>query len=488
MQSNGNPVLELYKALQSVSVTLGFIGTVAAFGIAWRISGAVVTAALVCSAFIGWNAFINYSQSGTAYVPGLSLQLVGLYLLLPDGDNQRPLWRAWLAALALALSVCLWFPYAVSLPGIFLLGFLWNQPAQDGFGLSSRARLRPIITSVTACLIFGLVAYVIGIWMADIHSVTGLREWITSSGHGYHPTRGYIRVATGLPRGLVEIGESGLVLKRFVLHDPYAHVGTRELLQAGLGRIVLFYLAFVGLFWVIYRDKEARPLAISLSATWLILLFFAVVVFEPSQSERWMPGFASLVAGFAFVFRKGRPLRLGTGLLGLLLAVIWLNNFRAYASPAQPGMENPSVARLTLLKPEMRKNNMIALLSMQDDISLFFGRFPFHPTRSDSVDYYFVAEQFVASSAEWRQRFARRALKAWQEDGEVWVTKRVSAETPLPQWNWAEGDDPNFKWRDIPLFFRQFDYDGKIGGYDGFQRIARNSANESRFEELAQER
>jgi hypothetical protein len=204
-QSGGGQVLEVYSALHALNLVFGWVAVLASFGIAWRISRRAFTATLVGSAFVGWNAFMNYFQSGTAYVPGLALQLAGLYLLLGDYRRGHAPWRAWLAGIALALSVCLWFPYLFGLPGIFLLAYLWDRDPK-GSSADSRIRLRWLAQAVVVCAIVGVVSYAAGISLAGIKSPAQLKAWISNSAHGYQPGQRYFRVATGLPRSLVEVG------------------------------------------------------------------------------------------------------------------------------------------------------------------------------------------------------------------------------------------------------------------------------------------
>jgi hypothetical protein len=50
------------------------------------------------------------------------------------------------------------------------------------------------------------------------------------------------------------------------------------------------------------------------------------------------------------------------------------------------------------------------------------------------------------------------------QHGTVWVSTQVMAERPKREWNWTEGDIPGVKWRDLPEFFRGFDYSPNANG------------------------
>jgi hypothetical protein len=50
---------------------------------------------------------------------------------------------------------------------------------------------------------------------------------------------------------------------------------------------------------------------------------------------------------------------------------------------------------------------------------------------------------------------------------------------------WVEGDDPAVRWREIPAFFEQFDFDRSTELPDGFERFARSGKNREILENLA---
>lgn len=483
----GDKVLQISAALQLPNLVLGYFGGLAAFGIAWRISRNAITATAIATAFLGWNATLNYSQSGTAYVPGLTMELAGLYLLLGFSRHGFSPFRAWLAGVALAVSVCLWFPYLFGLPGIFLLAYLWDRKDTAWNSVESRTRLRWLAHALAACALVGTASYAAGMWSAGIRSAGELKAWVLDAGHGYQPDKRYLRVVTGLPRGLVQTGEDGLMLKRFATRDPYAPVGAFDLLFTGVWKILLFYVGLAALIWTLLRDKDARPVRLAFLLSGGLLVFFAVVVFEPGQSERWMPLFAVLLAAVAFVFRSRETLRLSALPLAAMLAVVWVSNVAAHATRGEPGPDSPAVARVDQLMPLVAPNSTVCLLSFRDEISLLGVRFPFHAVnRNEKMKFYVIVEPGNMSTAVWERDFASRGLLAWRRNGEFWISKRMTAKRPAASWGWTEADDPHLKWRDLPAFFEGFAFDGESGGPDGFLRIARNPANQARLEAAAQ--
>src|ERR687889_167414 len=82
-----------------------------------RVCHATWVAYLTTVAFIFSQAFLNYTQTGCSYVPGLAFLLLGIYLLVRDGERVEHLWRtALLAGLAFAVAVGLWVPYLWAVP------------------------------------------------------------------------------------------------------------------------------------------------------------------------------------------------------------------------------------------------------------------------------------------------------------------------------------------------------------------------------------
>ena len=110
------------------------------------------TLALLCS-----NAFLNYIHSGSSYIPGLAFLLLGFYLLAAPSQTGRSPWRPVYAAAALALAVCLWFPYIFAVPGAlamprFLLRDPYNPVSVFELGRASLLKL---------CLFYGLLIAVL---------------------------------------------------------------------------------------------------------------------------------------------------------------------------------------------------------------------------------------------------------------------------------------------------------------------------------------
>jgi hypothetical protein len=483
---DGAQLLQVYAALRVPNVALGYVIMLAGFGISLRVGGSVASAVVVAIAFFGFNPVMSFFQTGDAYIPGLGLQMAGFYFLLGDLHGGRSRRRAWLAGLILALAVCTWFPYLFGMPFIFLLGWMLDR---SDLGINSpegQERLRWISTAFAMFAISGLFIYAIGIVEAHIGSMHEFIAWALASGHGYRQTKTIIRLATNMPRGMLDIGPIGLAFKRFLLHDPYAHVGLLDLFRISLWRLALFYIGMLSLVWTVWRDRAGRPVFFTLLAGALIALFFGIILTYPGQSERWMPFLASVLPATAWVLRSRQAFRVSAIPFVVLLAVTWISDFALNRNPGEPTSNDPPVARMLALRHSLTPQSTLAVLSGADEINSFRGQFPFHELSSFvGRRMYVVTEAAGASSPHWQKNFAQRTLETWNQNGDMWISKRLLAQKPLPEWGWAEGDDVYLHWPDVPKFFRPFVFESETPGADGFVRIARVQANEARIQDTA---
>lgn len=80
---------------------------------------------------------------------------------------------------------------------------------------------------------------------------------------------------------------------------------------------------------------------------------------------------------------------------------------------------------------------------------------------------------------------SRLVLRTWSNQHEVWITKWALLDSPPNAMEWVEGDDPVVRWRDIPTYFRQFDFDRSTARPDGFLRLAGSAKNRTLLEGAA---
>ncbi|HLJ46398.1 MAG TPA: glycosyltransferase family 39 protein [Bryobacteraceae bacterium] len=424
------------------------------------------TANLVAVAFLCFHAFLNYIQTGAPYIIGLLWLTLSIWSAIRIAESNAQSY-AWLSGIAAALSVLFWFPYIVALPGLLVLLFLWP---------SDRSTRRFIPVVVAAASLVAGAAYLLAMTQLHIHSVADLRQWITASSHGWAQNRRLFRLATGLPRSFLWIGDTGMLIKRYVLHDPYAPVSISQIIFQQLWRVAIFYVFAVALAVTLFREvKERWVLWITLAAA-VPVLFFAVVIFEPGSTERYLPLYPFLCIAVSYALSRIHENRVAATAIAAFLALAVVLNVAALWRGSVMRQYERTSSRASSLNHRVTSKGLVAVVSQFDDLYLLTGSFPFDPVSRLSLPIYDVVGPASDRVRTWKQDFARLAVNAQSKNEAVWVSKRLLAVKPAPEWGWNEGDDPRISWKDLPPFFSGLEYCGDVGGPDGFLQVA-NSAN-----------
>ncbi|MDX2149192.1 MAG: hypothetical protein SFV54_00530 [Bryobacteraceae bacterium] len=411
------------------------------------------------------NPVLNYGLTGNAYVPGLFAQLAAAWFLLRMGE--RTDWRAVTGAgLCLAASVLLWFPYVLTSLGLVALGRLrgrsWAGPA---------AAL--VLAGAATVGVYGVVAVA-----NDFATPEKFMAWFRDASHGWDQNKKLLRLPNGFARAFISLGNDGLLIKRFLLRDPYAPVSPAQLVSGGLWKIPMMAMLFAALLWALPRHTWARPLGMALTLAWVPLLLFSVVLFEPGSPERMMPAFApTLVAGAAVASkwdrRRAAERVLAAGWLVVVLVNVW--TYRKIGDPVRGAAET----RIAAIAPKLTAHSRVVLISTtNDEIATYYGRYVL-VSASGRLPVYHLVEINLRQKGTWRTRFADVATATWAKGGDVWVSRRLWRARPEPQWNWAEGDDPTVRWRDFPAYFGRLEVEDEAGGEDGFVRLKKSDANQA---------
>jgi len=421
-------------------------------------------------AFIFAQAFLNYTQTGCSYVPGLALLLLGLYLLLRDGERAERPWRtATLAGLAFALSVGLWVPYLWAVPAAVaapLVLYGWKGP--------QRWRL-----SIYTSLAFGLLTGVLFVGVAvgmGIYTVGGFREWVVASSHHLVQNRGLPQVVFGLARSFISMGSDNVAFKRYLLQDPYSPVSLVDLFRLSLWKLALFYLFLAALLINLSRSSFGRRLLGLLALSGLPVLGFALA-WQGTVMERYLPWFPFLFLALASSLADRRAFRSGKAITLIFMLAMVVTNFAATWKPALDGREEAATLRVRELQPLVRPQSIV--LVGKDELENFVRDFPFNPVNhhNDLRVHSFLPLGMPQLTA-WREDVARRAFAAWREGGDVFVSRRVLAERPRAEWEWVEGADPRVRWAEVYEFFAQLETGQTVGGEDGFALLPRTPGNE----------
>ncbi len=434
-------------------------------------------AGLVTVALIASYGFLNYAQTGNSYVPGLSLLLLGIYLLTRDGERPVPPVRtALLAGLALAGAVCLWLLYVWAIPAalavpLFLYGF-------------DRGRRNFVMQTLAALTLATGLAYVLVLAHLGIYTPGALKAWMAASSHGMTNMTGWSRTTFGLARTFIHMGEDGVLFKRFLVHDPFNPVTLADLFRLSLWKFALFYLFVAAMVLSLLRSPKGKRILALLLLNAIPLIAFAALVFEGGSMERYLPLYPIAFLALGYLLHSERSLAASKVIALLFVAAAIITNLSFMAKPVLDRHEEAVAARARPLQPLLKPESRVA--TVRDVLEKSNWEYPFNPA-TRNLRYHSIVSLNTASVTRWRQDFAAKAFSVWEQGGDMWVTRRVLSPHPLADWNWVEGDDPRVSWTDMYEFFSQFEMGAPVGGEDGFVPLLPTARNEQILSGLARE-
>ncbi len=430
------------------------------------------TAFLICIALAFSNGFLSYGNTGFAYIAGVACLTASVYCIRKG--------KVGAAALFYALATLIWLPYILAGPALVVLVVMpldWEVPMKGSLKTLPLARaIRFTVTGLAAIvLVYGLASLA-----RETRSAAEARAWYSQSSHGLSQSQTVARLVTGLPRFLLDLGKNGIVLKRFLRHDPYAGVGVRDVvLFGGVWKYAAFYLFLAALFYELWRrSRSSWPLLLLLAIAGP-MAFFAVVLFEPSSAERFLPVLPFLVLVTGYIFRKAAAgLRFTQTIIAVFLLAVVASNGYSAAAPRMARQDQVSWGRIAGVRHRITPAGLVVLVTNQDSIEEFFGRsISGEVNRPQPLRVYDIVEPGTVRIQQWREEFSATILKVWNDGGEVWVTKRAWAPRPKPEWNWVERDDPLEVWEDLYLFMQPLKTDADLGESDGFFRLKPGEEN-----------
>ncbi|HEV2829292.1 MAG TPA: hypothetical protein VGW76_16970 [Pyrinomonadaceae bacterium] len=432
---------------------------------------------LIVVAFTAANAFLNYAQTGCSYILGTMLLLLGLLLLAQSSNNGAKATKGRLAgaAASLAGAVCFWFPYALVIPAALALPILLRGKSQHTYPVTWQSTL--------AVAFFLALAYGAILIHLRIFGLADFKTWMGAAGHGYHQT-GLLRMLFGLARSFVNMGQDGVLFKRYLMHDPYNPVSMGELFQVSLWKFGFFYLTVAVLFLNALRTRMGRRALALLAVAAGPVFVFALFIFEGGMPERYLPLLPFFFLTLAVTLNEKQSPVLGYITIGFV-AVLVVSNISVMSKPALQEKQNAIAMRVAELRPRMKPNSMVAVVHLQDGLSEFYYNYPFHPiNRYGHLQVYSVLEPGATRIQTWKEDFAAKVIEAWRADGDVWISKRFLQPQPRAEWNWVEGDDSRISWAALEPFFKQFETGEQVGGDDGFLLLNRTPTNQERIDHL----
>jgi hypothetical protein len=413
--------------------------------------------------------FLDYGQTGSAYVPGLALILLGAYLLVKNNENPKA-YIGWCAGFTFAVGACFWIPLVLIIPAaLFLPWFL--------FGFQVRSAKNSIHAAL-ACAVFSAIAYGSVLLILRIHNWDELIAWVTAASHGMNRMRGIPRMVYGFSNSIIDLSGDGALFKRFLKHDPFNPVSLGEVLRLSLWKLGFSYLFLSVVVLNLLRSRNRVRLFALLAVDLIPTVLFALFVFEAGDTSRYL---ASLPLLFLVV--AASLCTAGTRLWVKVVAVVFIGvmvitNVQVMSASTLNLRQQSVAERVQALLPHLRPESRVVTSHLQDELNNFTRDFPFNPiNRERNLQYYAVLAVNTAQIEHWREDFATMALSVWEKGGDIWLSKRLLERRPKPQWGWVEGDDSRISWTDLSSFFSGFQLGESVGGDDGFVLLPPSESN-----------
>lgn len=473
------PALQIGAGLIAVNICCAVVCAVLIYDLSRHLMGSHAWAVLPTLLFVWSDAILSYSRSATAYIPALALLIIGLWWQL-TADTIRGSSLVGPACL-FALAALFWLPFAVVIPAACCARRFIELPNIPKRCLSWNQVLLSLVIAGTLLASGIALAALLG----GVRSTPHFAAWMVASGHDLRQDRQLVRAISGCTRLFLELGTDGVYMKRFVFHDPYFPVSTLSLIRHSLLKLGLFYLFIGSVVVMAWRSPGPRntlaPFALAVAPS----LLFAIVVFEPSSPERFLPVLPFLLITLAAALGPSSQPILLRALVCFFPLLLPVMNFLAL-EPRLSMNYHQALAQLNTLRQMADPDDVILALTISEPIVQFDNLHPFDEfNRAPRVRILWAIDPRAADPSRWPIRFAQSVQQYWREGHNVWVDKAALADRPADYLLWTEGDAENLHWRDIPNFFHSLTYDADTGNTDGFLRISHSVGNQERLLQLS---
>ena len=445
------------------------------FSLARRISGSAIAALATAIGLVWANGFLLYTKAGTDYVFCTAVEIAAIYLLAKPGEHAA----RWVRGGALlGLGALFWTPFALTVPAAAAIPWAIGDGAPKG-------KLRAWLTIAVTSGVVYIAVLAAGAWLAGVDSPARWHAWILAAQHGWTQTRRGLRAVSGVARLLFDLSNDGILLKRFLLKDPYHPVTIAGLIRLSLWKVGLYYALVAAIALAALRTGLGRRMLAVFAVAAIPMLFFAIFLFEPSSPERFLP-----VLPFLLLTAAAGCSGEGTGKwkwtqwapAAMLLSVVPVN---ASAFLGSGTTHQLAAAQLEDFARSAAPGDLLVSIVIREPVTVLIEQQPFDPLlRGLNIPTYQVLGN-TGLSRLWRKELARRVLAQWTAGSDVWITKWGLQERPAAELGWVEGDDPDVRWHDVPAFLSQLEFDSSTARPDGFVRLARSDRNRAMLGPLA---
>jgi hypothetical protein len=474
------PELKIAFGLIGLSLVSGLIGALLIYDLCRRLMAHPVWAMAPVLIFVWGASFLSYSQSGTSYVPALTAMIGAVWLQVVAQTVDRKM--LWASGCLMGISCLIWFPFVFVLPAAACSRRFVLLPGRE----------RSVWTDILTMLVIAGIVLTAGVglaaFLAGVRSIAEFRTWMKAAAHDWHQNRQWIRAISGCPRLLIDLGPDGIYLKRFAFKDPYNPVSAASIVRLTLWKIGLFYALIASTAALAWTSVKARPVLALAGLAGLPLLLFAVLLFEPSSPERFLPALPFLLlaiaAGWTAASGAANWLRAVICLFVLALPIM---NWPTFAGSFSEESQRSS-ARLEDLLKFAGADDVLITINLQDPLIQLIDQDLFNAAnRPAPRNNHWMVDVASAKTSLWRQQFAALVLENWRKNRDVWVTKGALEHRPDEDACWVEGDDPAVRWSDVECFSKTLEFDRSTNRSDGFVRLRRSPAQENRLIRLSVE-
>ena len=239
---------------------------------------------------------------------------------------------------------------------------------------------------------------------------------------------------------------------------------------------MLFYVSLAAMLLGLLLKSARRMLVLLLLAAVPLIAF--AIKFDGGAVERYLPLYPVIFLAFGWVLAQSQLPRVVKIVPALFFCVVILVNSSVMARIVLDRQMQRTSERVQAVVPKLKPNSWLVTTHLQDDLVNFQASFPFEPiNRHNTYHIYPLIWLNSDQAAKWQEDFASNTLKAWEKDGEAWLSVRLLSAKPEPDWNWVEGDDPRVKWDDLYKFFSQLHTRDVASGADGFVLLEKSDAN-----------
>ncbi|MGM0668285.1 MAG: hypothetical protein ACQET1_01120 [Gemmatimonadota bacterium] len=477
MQPEDPLVASAMESLEALAILFGFlcVGLTASWlhALAPTLGGAAFGVLFL----VFGNAFINFAQVGTSYIPALAFLVLAM-VLLAEASFRKEHARLFsgLAGLAFTFSVFLWGPFLLALPAGLLSMAVWKGFSRRTLG---NALLAATTSAASAAAILAWVAF-----QLRLRSLADFAAWAGAASHGIDLVGGAPRAVMGFARSIVHLGDVGTLVKQYLVRDPMASVGLREILTFELALFALVYVFLAWMCWSLVRtEKGRRALALLLLAGAPVGYF--AISWQGGDLERYLPLLPALTLAVAVAFSNIRPRSLSLVFpLGFMMVMVSANGSAMLSPRVEAAMAGP-VARLeAAMSPHAPR--ILVVATHQDEAWQVQRNHPGLLAPYPGTDVVYLLLPGTPQVEDWRESFATLVLRAWERGKEIRLSGQLLSSTAETGWGWTEGEDPRVGWEDVTSFIAGFEVAAPPApSPDRFFTLLPSAANRARLEALA---